>query len=293
VQAAALLMYISAGLEVIGGVLGAVGVLGVRDAPEPARWLVATLIGAGLWLWMAWATRSGRPWARTVGTVLFGVNTVMAPFAVLVDLGFLSAGSMQALLALAAFRWLLALAVVVLLWTPESGRYYRYADPGGFSGHSGAEPWTVMRRSCGTPEIPASVPDRDVAELRAFLRAAGPAQWPDNELAAAAFTEAVAMRFGRRATRADVAAYVAEVLRRPVAPGAPISPWAAVELILATLGSRPAAGIDPFVARVARGVLLRAIVSDARASDDEVGALLVAARKRADYALHAGYCQGP
>jgi len=30
---------------------------------------------AGLWLWMAWKNKQGRPWARVVSTVFFGVFT--------------------------------------------------------------------------------------------------------------------------------------------------------------------------------------------------------------------------
>jgi hypothetical protein len=35
------------------------------------------LLVIGLWVWMAWANRRGRPWARIVATVLFGLHALL------------------------------------------------------------------------------------------------------------------------------------------------------------------------------------------------------------------------
>jgi hypothetical protein len=37
--------------------------------------VVGGLIGAGLWIFIAWACKGGKSWARITGTVLFGINT--------------------------------------------------------------------------------------------------------------------------------------------------------------------------------------------------------------------------
>ena len=38
--------------------------------------VIGALIAIGLWLWMAWANRRGRNWARIVSAVFFGINTL-------------------------------------------------------------------------------------------------------------------------------------------------------------------------------------------------------------------------
>jgi hypothetical protein len=80
--------------------------------------VIATLVAAGLWLWMARANGRGRSWARTVSTVLFSIGildlvvelaTVPTPAALTVDV----------VIAL------IGIVVIVLLFRKESGPFYR------------------------------------------------------------------------------------------------------------------------------------------------------------------------
>jgi hypothetical protein len=76
------------------------------------------IIGAGLWIWMAWANGRGRNWARILSAVLFGIYTL--------DLLSLLRGRIgPASLAVTALTWLTGLAVIILIFRRESGAYYR------------------------------------------------------------------------------------------------------------------------------------------------------------------------
>lgn len=119
VQLAVLLMHVSGGLAVVSGL-----VVGLATGLV-VGWLAVALVAGGLWVWMAAATRDGKPWARITGTILFGVNTLVAGLGVLVELGFLYVAGMRLLIAFDVFRWGLALATVMLLWNRKSSRYYR------------------------------------------------------------------------------------------------------------------------------------------------------------------------
>jgi hypothetical protein len=82
---------------------------------------VEVLIGGGaviaLWLWLAFASKQGRPWARTVGTVLFGVDTL----ALLVTLGSPGIGGTK---GIGVVIWLIGLVTVILLWQRRSSEYF-------------------------------------------------------------------------------------------------------------------------------------------------------------------------
>jgi hypothetical protein len=82
---------------------------------------VEVLIGGGvviaLWLWLAFASKQGRPWARTAGTVLFGVDTL----ALLVTLGSPGIGGTK---GIGVVIWLIGLVTVILLWQRRSGEYF-------------------------------------------------------------------------------------------------------------------------------------------------------------------------
>ena len=72
------------------------------------------VIGVLLWVWMAWANNRGRPWARIVATVLFGLNTI----AVVLELGRASVS-----LITVALGWLIGLGAIVLLWNRQTTQY--------------------------------------------------------------------------------------------------------------------------------------------------------------------------
>jgi hypothetical protein len=89
--------------------------------------VIGVLIGIGLWLWMAFAIRAGKNWARITGTVFFGISCLTL-------LGTLVASSTSAFgtakasgfgVALTVISWLIGLAVVVLVWNKESSPYFR------------------------------------------------------------------------------------------------------------------------------------------------------------------------
>jgi hypothetical protein len=85
------------------------------------------LIVTGLWLWMAWANKRGRSWARIMATVFFGILTAggLALLVMVLTGGFLPAAG----LAWAAFLgyWLPGLGAVILLWQRSSSDYYTAA----------------------------------------------------------------------------------------------------------------------------------------------------------------------
>ena len=137
VQNAFYLMLAGAGLTLIGAIIGLTEISKVRDTiatQNPtftttqvdnavhagvAIGAVVGLIEIGLWLWMAFANRSGKNWARITATVFFGISCLSI-------IGLLASGSggMQAGLGttIAAF----GLALVVILLMPETkGRVLR------------------------------------------------------------------------------------------------------------------------------------------------------------------------
>ena len=91
----------------------------LRRAAWTSRLPVASgAIGIGLWLWMAWASRKGRNWARLVSTVLLGLDTVFLPFV------FRLGGSViwEVFSCLTRLEGGIA---VLLLWQPQSNGYFR------------------------------------------------------------------------------------------------------------------------------------------------------------------------
>src|SRR5438552_438485 len=90
-------MYVGAVISLISGIVGVItfanamrGFFPDRNAPgSPVPGAVVgavttvTVVFAAfsivvpilLWLWMAWKCKAGRPWARIVSTVLFGLAT--------------------------------------------------------------------------------------------------------------------------------------------------------------------------------------------------------------------------
>jgi len=93
-------------------------------------WIVLSLIGIALWLWMARANGQGRNWARILSTVLFGLATLQ----LITDLqqAVSPAGTIEPVigLLLAVLGWLPGLAAVWLLWRPASSAFFK---PQGFT----------------------------------------------------------------------------------------------------------------------------------------------------------------
>ena len=136
VQTAVRLMYAGAIISGISFILGLVTIGSVRhtlekDYPsysatkistlvnaEIAIVVVAGIIGVGLWLWMAWANKRGRNWARITGTVFFGLYTL--------DLVFVAARSASGISTVFAIvTWLVGLGATIMLWRRDSTAYFK------------------------------------------------------------------------------------------------------------------------------------------------------------------------
>ncbi|HEU5333519.1 MAG TPA: hypothetical protein VFU73_12150 [Actinocrinis sp.] len=145
VQNAFYLMVAGAVLAVVGGILTISETSTIRSQVESrnrdfsttqvdtavhvavAAAVVGIVIGAGLWLWMAFANRAGKNYARITGTVFFGIATLST-------LGGLAAspGSSMASVktnalsvVVSVLGWLVGLVTVVLLWNKQSGPYFK------------------------------------------------------------------------------------------------------------------------------------------------------------------------
>ena len=76
------------------------------------------LLGAGLWLWMAYANNKGYAWARVVSSVLFGLNSLVLLY------GLIAAGSTAIQKAAGIVTWLVGLGAIVFLWRSDSSAYF-------------------------------------------------------------------------------------------------------------------------------------------------------------------------
>jgi hypothetical protein len=76
--------------------------------------VVIELISIGLWVWMALMNKAGKPWARIVATVLFGLYTLYLLFFVIRA----GAGALVPVIT-----WLIGLGALILLWRKDSSEY--------------------------------------------------------------------------------------------------------------------------------------------------------------------------
>jgi hypothetical protein len=130
------LMYTGAALEVLALIIAVVTIGSLKSAivarhpaytaarlhtAEVARTVplvIGALIATGLWLWMAWANGRGRSWARVVSAVFFGINTLD----LLISLFVVHA---VATLVIGVVIWLVGLGAIVLMFSKESGPFYK------------------------------------------------------------------------------------------------------------------------------------------------------------------------
>lgn len=80
--------------------------------------VIGGLVGAVLWLWMAWMNGRGRTWARLMATAFGVLNLVSLAF----SLG--TPGVTAANLGFRALSLVLALIILVLLWQRPSSAYF-------------------------------------------------------------------------------------------------------------------------------------------------------------------------
>ena len=139
VQNAVKLMYVGAGLSVVGLVVGLTAISSLKQAIKTAAanahkpltasqlhtaeiagvgFIILTgLIGVGLWLWMARMNQAGRTWARIVASVLFALNTL----SVLTSIARPSAGVTR---IFGLLVWLVGLGAIAMLWQRDSSQYF-------------------------------------------------------------------------------------------------------------------------------------------------------------------------
>jgi hypothetical protein len=79
--------------------------------------VVIGLLGVGLWIWMAMMNKAGRNWARILGTVLFGIDTLFLAY------GLARTGAAAGTLV-SIVTWLIGLGAVVYLWRRDSTEYF-------------------------------------------------------------------------------------------------------------------------------------------------------------------------
>jgi hypothetical protein len=134
-QTAVRLMYAGAGISAISFILGLVTIGSVRHTLEKqyptyssskisslvnaeiAIVVIAGIIGVGLWLWMAWANKRGKNWARITGTVFFGLYTL--------DLILVAARAASGISTVFAIvTWLVGLGATIMLWRRDSSAYF-------------------------------------------------------------------------------------------------------------------------------------------------------------------------
>ena len=142
VQRAFTLMLVGAGLEVVNVVLSFVfshqvdqriqqalnaGTTTNSTSVNIASTATGGILGIGLWIWMAYANRAGKNWARITGTVFFGISCLglLGDVIIVVAMYKWIGGIVYLLVAENLFAWLLGLAVVILLWKQESGAYFK------------------------------------------------------------------------------------------------------------------------------------------------------------------------
>jgi hypothetical protein len=134
IRRAAILMYVGAALSVLGLLFTLLARDDIRDAIEDndsslsaddvdaatnlivGVGVVVGILGAALWLWMAYANKAGRSWARVVATVLGGLNILFTLFS-------LSGGGGLNLI-INVLTIALAAYILYLLYRPESSAYY-------------------------------------------------------------------------------------------------------------------------------------------------------------------------
>lgn len=148
VQNAFYLMLAGAALQAVG-VLVALAQLGTirdrirdvlarPDAPDVdvdtlmnftvAAIVVSGLIGAGLWLWMAFVNRAGHNWARITATVFFGIATVSLLSTIAArsaDSAMSGSSGTTVGLILNVVVWLIGLATIILLYNSRSNAYFK------------------------------------------------------------------------------------------------------------------------------------------------------------------------
>ena len=87
--------------------------------------LASAPIGAGVWLWLAWANGRGYHWARIAFAAVFGLLSIGPLFVLAEGAGPDAMTVLMPDLTAAAALWLVALAAVVLIFSETASPYYQ------------------------------------------------------------------------------------------------------------------------------------------------------------------------
>jgi hypothetical protein len=130
------LMYAGAGLSALSLILEFVSLSGIKSALHKASpdltntqihsieiGLVAFstiigLIGIGLWIWMALASKAGHNYARIVSSILFGLYTIFFLYGI-------SRTGLQLGNLVSVLVWLAGLGAIILVWRKESSAFFQ------------------------------------------------------------------------------------------------------------------------------------------------------------------------
>jgi hypothetical protein len=140
VRNAVRLMYAGAALTVADVVIILATLGGVRSAAvhdlaamqwptvmltQVRPWLASAAIGAGLWLWLAWANGRGYHWARPAFVAFFGLLTTVLCFGLGEGTGEDALPHVWPDLIAATVLWLVASAAALLIISETASPYYR------------------------------------------------------------------------------------------------------------------------------------------------------------------------
>lgn len=133
------LMYVGAAVSTVSLIISVADIGSLKTAIKKARptWtttqvnqydrfliivaLLSGVIGIALWLWMSWANKNGKSWARILSTVLFCLATL--------DLIGVFGQPKTALgLVFPLLTWLVGLGAVFLLWRPDANAFFKPQD---------------------------------------------------------------------------------------------------------------------------------------------------------------------
>ncbi len=154
VQYAFYLMLAGAGLQLLSGITVLSSTSKIRDTVRDqnpsftstqvdnavrigvAVAIIGVLLGMALWIWMAFANRAGKNWARITGTVFFGIDSLFLVIGLAAKGGGSTVNTTDASglgTVLGILVWAAGLATVILLWHKQSSPYFKPQQfgPGG------------------------------------------------------------------------------------------------------------------------------------------------------------------
>jgi cytochrome bd-type quinol oxidase subunit 2 len=147
VHTAVRLMWVGAAINVVGIIVGLItmgsksqireqiatsgqqvnqAVVNAAYATTIVSLIVGGVIGALLWLWMAWKNGQGRRWARILATVFAAINLVSTIYSVIVgSSATVSMGNgTVASMIVGVVGLIVGIVVVVLLWLKPSSEFF-------------------------------------------------------------------------------------------------------------------------------------------------------------------------